>query len=175
MFIPHYKLRAVEQVVLLISCQVKLFFGLDDPEKNEACSWMDGRNILKYFTDKNNWHSKSYLWTKPFPSLNVFTINISFKKLINFSLRYIADLDIPIKRGTFIEYRNGMMNISPIGRNCSRDERNAFEEYDKEHNVRKAFVEALKKEMEGCNLHFSIGGQISFDVFPKGWDKSFCL
>ena len=53
------------------------------------------------------------------------------KKLINFSLRYIADLDIPIKRGTFIEYRNGMMNISPIGRNCSREERNAFEEHDK--------------------------------------------
>ena len=97
------------------------------------------------------------------------------KKLINFSLRYIADLDIPVKRGTFVEYRNGMMNISPIGRNCSRDERNAFEEYDKQHNVRKAFVEALKKEMDGCNLHFSIGGQISFDVFPKGWDKSFCL
>ncbi len=25
------------------------------------------------------------------------------------------------------------------------------------------------------NLQFSIGGQISFDVFPKGWDKSYCL
>ena len=24
-------------------------------------------------------------------------------------------------------------------------------------------------------MTFSIGGQISFDVFPKGWDKSFCL
>jgi phosphomannomutase len=22
---------------------------------------------------------------------------------------------------------------------------------------------------------YSIGGQISFDVFPKGWDKTFCL
>lgn len=22
---------------------------------------------------------------------------------------------------------------------------------------------------------FSIGGQISFDVFPKGWDKTYCL
>ena len=22
---------------------------------------------------------------------------------------------------------------------------------------------------------FSIGGQISFDVFPTGWDKTFCL
>ena len=49
------------------------------------------------------------------------------KKLINFCLHYIADLDIPIKRGTFIEYRTGMINVSPIGRNCSREEREKFE------------------------------------------------
>ena len=24
-------------------------------------------------------------------------------------------------------------------------------------------------------LTFSIGGQISFDVFPNGWDKTYCL
>lgn len=63
--------------------------------------------------------------------------------MINFSLKYIADLDIPVKRGTFLEYRNGMMNISPIGRNCSKDERNAFEEYDKTANIRTNFVLAL--------------------------------
>ena len=74
------------------------------------------------------------------------------KKLINFCLRYIADLDIPVKRGTFLEYRSGMMNISPIGRNCSKEERDAFEDYDKRTNVRKTFVAALEKEMEGANL-----------------------
>jgi phosphomannomutase len=74
-----------------------------------------------------------------------------------------------------LEYRNGMMNISPIGRNCSKEERNAFEEFDKDAKVREKFVEALQKEMADLNLQFSIGGQISFDVFPKGWDKSFCL
>ncbi len=36
-----------------------------------------------------------------------------------------------ILRGTFVEFRNGMINISPIGRNCSQDEREAFEKYDK--------------------------------------------
>lgn len=99
----------------------------------------------------------------------------NLKKLINFSLRYIADLDIPVKRGTFLEYRSGMMNISPIGRNCSKEERNAFEDHDKETGVRKTFIAALEKEMAGIDLQYSIGGQISFDVFPKGWDKSFCL
>eukprot|EP00916_Digyalum_oweni_P015021 GHVL01024526.1.p2 GENE.GHVL01024526.1~~GHVL01024526.1.p2 ORF type:complete len:109 (+),score=16.56 GHVL01024526.1:233-559(+) len=51
--------------------------------------------------------------------------------LVNFVLRYIADLDIPIKRGTFIEYRTGMLNFSPIGRNCSYAERIAFNTLDK--------------------------------------------
>jgi phosphomannomutase len=96
------------------------------------------------------------------------------KKLINFCLHYIADLDIPIKRGTFIEYRTGMLNISPIGRNCSREERDEFEQYDHKTGVRKAFVEKLRAEF-GDDLTFSVGGQISFDVFPKGWDKSYCL
>lgn len=67
------------------------------------------------------------------------------------------------------------MNISPIGRNCSKDERNAFEEYCKANNIRPKFVAALQEEMKGLDLQFSIGGQISFDVFPVGWDKSFCL
>lgn len=84
-------------------------------------------------------------------------------------------IDITMYRGTFIEYRTGMINISPIGRNCSREERDEFEEYDKTAQVRKNFVEALKKEFGSEDLTFSIGGQISFDVFPKGWDKSFCL
>ena len=58
------------------------------------------------------------------------------KQLINFVLHYIADLDIPIKRGTFIEFRNGMLNVSPIGRNCSQEERDEFEEYDLQAGIR---------------------------------------
>ena len=60
----------------------------------------------------------------------------NLKQLIHFLLHYIADLDIPIKRGTFIEFRNGMLNISPIGRNCSQEERDEFEQYDTKANIR---------------------------------------
>lgn len=99
----------------------------------------------------------------------------NLKRLINFVLHYVADLDIPIKRGTFIEFRNGMMNVSPIGRNCSQEERDEFERYDKQANVRPKFVEVLKEKFADLGLTYSIGGQISFDVFPKGWDKTYCL
>ena len=33
------------------------------------------------------------------------------RPFINFVLHYIADLDIPVKRGTFIEFRAGMINV----------------------------------------------------------------
>ncbi|XP_046863825.1 phosphomannomutase-like [Xenia sp. Carnegie-2017] len=97
------------------------------------------------------------------------------QKFINFCLKYISELNIPVKRGTFIEFRNGLINVSPIGRNCSQDERVEFEKYDKVHNIRKDFVSLLQKEFADFNLKFSIGGQISFDVFPIGWDKTYCL
>jgi len=47
--------------------------------------------------------------------------------------------------------------------------------YFQEHKIREAFVTALEKEFPDLGLRFSIGGQISFDVFPHGWDKTFCL
>lgn len=43
------------------------------------------------------------------------------------------------------------------------------------HHVRVKFIEALKKEFPSAGLDFAIGGQISIDVFPVGWDKRFCL
>ncbi|KAI8342356.1 eukaryotic phosphomannomutase [Chlamydoabsidia padenii] len=98
-----------------------------------------------------------------------------YTKLVDFCLHYIADMKLPKKRGTFIEFRNGMINVSPVGRNCSREERNEFEKYDLEHKLREKFVVALKKEFSHLSLTYSIGGQISFDVFPTGWDKTFCL
>lgn len=98
-----------------------------------------------------------------------------YNKLSKFILKYLADLDLPKRRGTFLEFRNGMINISPIGRNASNAERNEFEQFDKEHNIRSKFVEALKQEFPDYGLTYSIGGQISFDVFPTGWDKTYCL
>jgi phosphomannomutase len=87
----------------------------------------------------------------------------------------LADIDIPIKRGTFIEYRTGMLNISPIGRNCSQSERDDFEKYDHEHKIREKFILALKEKFPDIGLTYSIGGQISFDAFPNGWNKTYCL
>lgn len=63
--------------------------------------------------------------------------------LINFCLRYMSELELPCKRGNFIEFRTGMINICPIGRSCSQTERDQFGEYDRVHHVREKFVKAL--------------------------------
>ena len=96
-----------------------------------------------------------------------------YQLLINDCMKDLAAQSLPFKRGTFIEHRTGMINVAPPGRSCSTTQRDLFEAYDKEHNVRSDMVELLRETFP--SLTFSIGGQISFDVFPRGWDKRYCL
>lgn len=102
------------------------------------------------------------------------------QKFINYCLFYMSKLQLPTKRGNFIEFRNGLINVCPVGRSCSQSERLQFNTYDNEHKIRQKFIDELDKKFgqngeEPLGLVYSIGGQISFDVFPKGWDKTFCL
>lgn len=75
-----------------------------------------------------------------------------YKELVRFVLHYIADLDIPVKRGTFIEFRNGMVNISPVGRNASNQERQDFEKFDKTAKIRETMVEKCKERFGHLGL-----------------------
>ncbi|XP_078316890.1 uncharacterized protein LOC111120200 isoform X2 [Crassostrea virginica] len=97
------------------------------------------------------------------------------QKVINFALKYMSELQLPAKRGTFVEFRSSMLNLCPVGRSCSQKERDEFSAFDQENNIRKKFVEALYQNFPEAGLKFAIGGQISIDVFPVGWDKTFCL
>ena len=36
-------------------------------------------------------------------------------------------------------------------------------------------MQALKERFPDYPLTYAIGGQISFDIFPHGWDKTYCL
>ncbi|XP_072889938.1 phosphomannomutase 1 isoform X3 [Hemitrygon akajei] len=74
------------------------------------------------------------------------------QELINFCLSYMSDIRLPRKRGTFIEFRNGMLNICPIGRSCSLAERLEFSQIDKTEKIREKFVAALQKKFAGKGL-----------------------
>ena len=97
------------------------------------------------------------------------------QRVINCALRYMAGLILPKKRGNFVECRSGMLNLCPVGRSCSQEERKEFAAYDQTHQVRSKMVAHLQAELADLNLRFVIGGEISIDVFPEGWDKTYCL
>ncbi|CAL5436544.1 unnamed protein product [Camellia sinensis] len=60
-------------------------------------------------------------------------------------------------------FRSGLLNVSPIGQNCSQEERDEFEKYDKVLNIRPKMVSVLCEKFAHLNLTFSIEGKISFD------------
>ncbi|EKM81943.1 hypothetical protein AGABI1DRAFT_112131 [Agaricus bisporus var. burnettii JB137-S8] len=132
-------------------------------------------NDLDYAFAENGLSAYKLGQLLPSESFINFVGEEKYKVLVNFILRYLADMDIPIKRGTFIEFRRGMINVSPIGRNATIKERIEFEKLDKEKRYREKFVQVLREKFSDYGLTFSIGGQISFDVFPNGWDKRYAL
>lgn len=128
--------------------------------------YLFSENGLLAYKDGKEFHRNSLL---------KFLGNEKIVAFVKKCLHAIADLDIPVQRGTFVEFRNGMLNISPIGRNCSQEERDEFEKFDSQHHIREKLIADLKATFPDYPLSYSIGGQISFDVFPKGWDKTYCL
>lgn len=99
------------------------------------------------------------------------------KEIINFSLKYMANISLPFKRGTFFELRSGIINICPMGRNCTYNERLQFIEYDHKHNILSNFRNELEKKFISTNnnIVFSIGSSVSIDMFLEQHRKPYCL
>lgn len=96
--------------------------------------------------------------------------------LINAILIIIAKNKCPIRRGNFVELRKSMVNVSPIGRSCSIEEKAEFEEYERKHLIRKEIADEIERQFgDLMNIQCAIGGKISIDIFPRGWDKTACL
>lgn len=114
---------------------------------------------------------------QPSESITSYLGDEKLQTFINFCFSYMSNLVLPCKRGNFIELRSGMINICPVGRTCTQAERDEFAAFDAIHDVRKKFVEALNEKFgsDDYGLSIAIGGQISIDIFPRNWDKSYCL
>jgi len=69
-----------------------------------------------------------------------------------------------------IEERTGMVNFSTIGRTATQEQRKAYAVWDKRAKERIKNVEWLS--MRYPKLEFSVGGEISTDIYPRGKDKS---
>ena len=82
--------------------------------------------------------------------------------------------------GHFIDYRGSTINWCPIGRNAQAEDRQFFVDYDNSFKptLRETYLKRLRhyanlKKID--KLMIKLGGDTSFDIFPEGWDKTFCL
>ncbi|KAH0482829.1 MAG: hypothetical protein KVP17_002004 [Porospora cf. gigantea B] len=97
------------------------------------------------------------------------------QELINHALKYMANLKLPRKRGTFVEFRRGMINFCPPGRSIDQQGREDFVVMDKKENIRDKMIESLRASFGNQGWTIAKGGQISLDCYPDKWDKRFCL
>lgn len=181
---PARKTAEPEMIQMLRELKKKVaigFVGGSDMEKIREQLEVHGMDVLKEFDFAFAENGlTAYKMGKQLESQSFIKYlgEANYKKLVNFILIKIAEIeDIPVKRGTFIEFRNGMINVSPVGRNCSYQERKEFQDHDKVKGIRQGLIDALQqnRDIAQFNLTYSIGGEISFDVFPTGWDKTFAL
>lgn len=74
------------------------------------------------------------------------------------------------KAGNHIEFRNGMINFSIVGRKCTYDQRQLYKMWDEETSERKKLADVLRKEFNDIDIN--IGGETGLDIFKKGSGKS---
>ena len=77
------------------------------------------------------------------------------------------------KTGKHIEQRNGMVNFSIVGRNCTLEQRKLYVEWDSQENERNAIAKRVGNEFPGIDVF--VGGETGLDIFEKGKGKSQCL
>ena len=91
---------------------------------------------------------------------------------------YIESGDkIPVA-GNFASYRGSLLNFCPPGRDASELERDLFVEWDLKNSGRTSMLETMQLSLANLgidNVTCSLGGNTSIDIYPSGWDKTYCL
>tara|TARA_B100001093_G_scaffold447603_1_gene452630 strand:- start:354 stop:1148 length:795 start_codon:yes stop_codon:yes gene_type:complete len=108
---------------------------------------------------------------------------IQFRAIIRYLLQrqhLMFVYDLPVT-GHHINYRGSLINWCPIGRNANDNDRETFIKFDgspgssfREDEI-KGFNVRIRKDMGLDSIVIKMGGDTSFDIFPKGWDKTYCL
>ena len=78
--------------------------------------------------------------------------------------------------GNFISFRESMVNWCMIGRDADTDMRKEFVEIDS--GIRLSLLDQFNSELRTADIHdisAALGGSTSIDIYPKGWDKTYCL
>lgn len=91
--------------------------------------------------------------------------------LIRESLKAISEMPI-IYNGNQIDFRQGLVYVSPPGMQAGKFEREYFLKIDSEQNLRKNLILRLRKIDSDNQFDIVLGGSVGVSIYPKGWDKS---
>lgn len=95
------------------------------------------------------------------------TLNLIIKK----ALYEISNMPI-IYHGHQIEFRKGLVYISPPGMQASNFERNIFIDMDNKFGLRKKLIKVLSSLDQSGQFEIALGGAVGIAICPKGWNKS---
>ena len=136
--------------------------------------WMPCNGTKRYKFNGSDWevlHSvdmRTHLGEQQF---------INLMQKLSEQQHHIAALRIPLT-GHFVNYRGSMINWCPIGRNANHKDREEFMKLDKSygrHSLREEYLIRLQLKTSMNPVVCKLGGDTSFDIYPKGWDKTYCL
>lgn len=94
-------------------------------------------------------------------------------QICNFLLELVGDINGNINK--YVVFRNGMLYFTPIGSNCTWNERLDFVEFDKVNKIRKTMINKILERFFNNNIDAKLGGMIGIGIHPIGWDKTYVL
>jgi phosphomannomutase len=97
-----------------------------------------------------------------------------FKVLLSFQNDIVKEHinNIPLT-GNFFEMRGSVLNWCPIGRNAMQADREKWTMLDEEHDTRAMYINQFAEVFNPEQITIKLGGETSFDIYPKGWNKTF--
>ena len=105
----------------------------------------------------------------------------NYRRLISTCIelqKHIIDSTSCPLTGKFFDYRGSTLNWCPIGRLAGEEERKEWLKIDADNKVRMKWLTHLKEILSNFGIDsvtVKLGGETSFDIYPCGWDKTYCL
>ena len=156
----------------------QLWPALADPIIRQNCHLLpcNGTEYVVPFGDEEiifNTMAKEHMIDK----IGAKNFNKLLKKICILQGQLVDEIpDLPLT-GNFVDNRGSTINWCPIGRNAAQPDRDSFKALDKLYKIRNTYIEILKDyvQEQGLDTTVKLGGNTSFDIFPRGWDKTFAL
>ena len=91
------------------------------------------------------------------------------EELLEILQKHLDESQYKKRCGNHIEKRVGMVNFSVLGRDATHHERQEYHAWDLLIKERKKIADEINSTFD--EFEASLGGEISIDIYPAGWDK----